>query len=128
MVHRAIFGSLERFFAVMLEHYAGAFPLWLAPVQAKVLPISDDQNDVAQSVVDQVVENGLRVELDSRSEKIGYKIREAETQKIPVMLIIGKREAEAGTVSYRRHGEGDLGSKSVLEIITLLKSEVSSKI
>jgi threonyl-tRNA synthetase len=128
VVHRAIFGSIERFFAVMLEHYAGAFPLWLAPVQVKVLPISDDQNDVSQSIVDQMVENGLRVELDSRSEKIGYKIRDAETQKIPVMLIIGKREAEAGTVSYRRHGKGDLGSKSVSEIITLLKSEVSSKI
>jgi threonyl-tRNA synthetase len=111
----------------MVEHYAGAFPLWLAPVQARVLPISDDLNDYAQSVVDKMTEEGLRAELDSRSEKIGYKIREAETQKVPVMLIIGKKEAEAGTVSYRRHGQGDLGPRTISEIIPLLKSEISNK-
>jgi threonyl-tRNA synthetase len=128
VVHRAIFGSLERFFGVLLEHYAGALPLWLSPVQVKVLPISDDLNEASQKVVDQLLENGLRAELDARSEKIGYKIREAETLKTPAMLIIGKREAEAGNVSYRRHGQGDLGTKSISEIISLLKSESESKI
>lgn len=128
VVHRAIFGSLERFFGVLLEHYAGALPLWLSPVQVKVLPISDDLNEASQKVVDQLLENGIRAELDARSEKIGYKIREAETLKTPAMLIIGKREAESGNVSYRRHGQGDLGTKSISEIISLLKSESESKL
>jgi len=127
MIHRAIFGSLERFFAVLLEHYAGAFPLWLAPVQVKILPISDDLNEVGRKALELLRENGIRVELDSRSEKIGYKIREAETKKVPVMLIIGKREAEQGTVSYRRHGEGDLGPMQLSEIISLLRLEIDSK-
>ncbi|MBU1319634.1 MAG: threonine--tRNA ligase [candidate division Zixibacteria bacterium] len=127
MIHRAIFGSLERFFAVLLEHYAGAFPLWLAPVQVKILPISDDLNEVGRKTLELLRENGIRAELDSRSEKIGYKIREAETKKVPVMLIIGKREAEEGTASYRRHGEGDLGPKQLSEIISLLRLEIDSK-
>lgn len=127
MVHRAIFGSLERFFGVLLEHYAGDFPLWLAPIQARVLPISDDLNDYGQSVVDKLMEAGIRAELDSRSEKIGYKIRECETQKVPAMLIVGKKEAEANTVSYRRRKEGDLGAKPVDEIISLLKKEIENK-
>ncbi len=127
MVHRAIFGSLERFFGVLLEHYAGDFPLWLAPIQARVLPISDDLNDYGQSVVDSLKEAGIRAELDSRSEKIGYKIRECETQKVPAMLIVGKKEAQAGTVSYRRRKEGDLGAKPVDEIISLLKKEIENK-
>jgi len=127
MVHRAIFGSLERFFGVLLEHYAGDFPLWLAPVQARVLPISDDLNDYGQDVVKQLEGAGIRAELDSRSEKIGYKIRECETQKVPAMLIVGKKEAEAGTVSYRRRKEGDLGGKTVDEIISLLKVEIENK-
>jgi threonyl-tRNA synthetase len=128
MIHRAIFGSLERFFGVMIEHYGGAFPLWLAPVQAKVLPISDELNDYAQQVCDRLVASGIRAQVDSRSEKIGFKIREAETRKVPVMLVVGKREAEAGCVSYRRHREGDLGSKNLDEIISLLTEEISSKI
>jgi len=128
MIHRAIFGSLERFFGVMLEHYAGAFPMWLAPIQVRVLPISDDLNEYGGQVVKQLVDAGLRAELDSRSEKIGFKIREAETGKVPAMLIIGKREAEAGNVSYRRRGEGDIGSKTVAEIISLLTEEIDAKL
>jgi threonyl-tRNA synthetase len=128
MVHRAIFGSLERFFGVLLEHYAGAFPLWLAPVQVKVLPISDDQNEYARSTADALKREGLRAELDDRSEKIGYKIREAETHKVPVMLVIGKKEAESGVVAYRRHGAGDLGTRSLTDIISLLRKESDSKI
>jgi len=104
LVHRALLGSLERFFGVLIEHYAGAFPLWLAPVQAVVLPIVDAVNEYAGQVRDKVRAAGLRVDLDDRSEKINLKIREAETNKIPLMLVIGEREAEAGTVTIRHHG------------------------
>jgi len=104
LVHRALLGSLERFFGVLIEHYAGAFPLWLAPVQAIVLPIVDAVNEYAGQVRDKLRSAGLRVELDERSEKINLKIREAETNKVPLMLIIGEREAEAGKVTIRRHG------------------------
>ncbi|WP_412061740.1 threonine--tRNA ligase [Rubrivirga sp. IMCC45206] len=107
MIHRAPFGSLERFIGVMLEHTGGNLPLWLAPVQVKLLPITDAQNDYAASVADGLRQAGLRVEVDTRSEKVGRKIRDAEVEKVPVMLVIGKTEAEAGTVSVRRHGLGD---------------------
>ncbi|WP_412068931.1 threonine--tRNA ligase [Rubrivirga sp. IMCC43871] len=107
MIHRAPFGSLERFIGVMLEHTGGNLPLWLAPVQVKLLPITDAQNDYAAEVADGLREAGLRVEVDTRSEKVGRKIRDAEVEKVPVMLVIGKNEAEAGTVSVRRHGLGD---------------------
>ncbi|MGB3542219.1 threonine--tRNA ligase [Rubrivirga sp.] len=107
MIHRAPFGSLERFVGVMLEHTGGNLPLWLAPVQVQVLPITDDQNDYAAAVAGDLEAAGLRVEVDTRSEKVGRKIRDAEVQKTPVMLIVGKNEAHAGTVSVRRHGLGD---------------------
>ncbi len=107
MIHRAPFGSLERFVGVMLEHTGGNLPLWLAPTQVKVLPITDDQNGYARSVADDLRAAGLRVEVDVRSEKVGRKIRDAEVEKVPVMLVLGKNEAEAGTVSVRRHGLGD---------------------
>ncbi len=107
MIHRAPFGSLERFIGVMLEHTGGNLPLWLAPLQVQVLPITDAQNDYAQSIAADLEAAGLRVEVDTRSEKVGRKIRDAEVSKVPVMLIIGKNEAEAGTVSVRRHGLGD---------------------
>ncbi len=96
VIHRAIFGSFERFIAILIEHYAGAFPLWLAPVQAIVLPISDRHLDYAGQVGDQLTAAGLRVDLDERQEKIGYKIREAQLQKIPYMLVVGDREAAEG--------------------------------
>src|SRR5206468_658251 len=99
VIHRAIFGSFERFIAILIEHYAGAFPLWLAPVQAIVLPISDRHMDYAVSVRDRLKAAGLRAELDERQEKIGYKIREAQLQKVPYMLVVGDREAAEGTIS-----------------------------
>ena len=107
MIHRAPFGSLERFIGVLIEHTGGSFPLWLAPTQVKVLPITDDQNDYAEAVARDLRRSGLRVETDTRSEKVGRKIRDAEVEKVPVMLVVGRKEAEAGTVSVRRHGLGD---------------------
>src|SRR6476620_6349679 len=101
VIHRAIFGSFERFIAILIEHYAGAFPLWLAPLQAIVLPISDRHLDYARSVRDGLKAAGLRVELDDRQEKIGYKIREAQLQKVPYMLVVGDRESAEHTVSVR---------------------------
>ncbi len=126
MVHRALWGSVERFFGVLIEHYAGAFPLWLAPLQAIVLPITDSQNEYAQQVADQLGAAGIRTELDSRSEKVNFKIREAQLQKIPYMLVIGGREAEAGTVAVRHRKRGDLGAKPVDEFIAETRSLIDS--
>ena len=123
MVHRAIFGSLERFIGMLTEHYAGDFPFWLAPVQAIVLPVSDDQIDYARRVRAQLLEDGLRVETDLRNEKIGRKIRDAEMAKVPVMLVVGQREAEANTVAARRHGGEDLGGLGLEEIRRRLLDE-----
>ena len=117
MVHRALWGSVERFFGVLIEHYAGAFPLWLAPVQAIVLPITDSQNEYAESVARTLDAGGLRVEVDPRSEKIGFKIREAQLQKIPYMLVVGKREAEAGQVAVRRRRSGHSGQRTPDEFL-----------
>ena len=129
MVHRALWGSVERFFGVLIEHYAGAFPLWLAPVQAVVLPITDDQNAYADEVAAKLREGGLRVEVDSRTEKIGYKIREAQLQQVPYMLVVGKREAESGRVSVRHRRAGDQGSASATqflkEVVPLIESQNS---
>ena len=119
MIHRAPFGSLERFVGVMLEHTGGNLPLWLAPTQVTVLPITDAQNDYAQGVADTLTEAGLRVSLDDRSEKVGRKIRDAEVAKVPVMLIVGKTEVEAGTVSVRRHGLGDDSDQGAHEVPAL---------
>src|SRR5262245_25307088 len=113
VIHRAIFGSFERFIAILIEHFGGAFPLWLAPLQAVVLPISDRQRDSAASVVDRLKGAGLRVSLDGRQEKISYKIREAQLQKVPYMLVIGDREAAEGTVSVRERSGGDKGASAV---------------
>ena len=113
VIHRAIFGSFERFIAILIEHYAGAFPLWLAPVQAVVLPISDRHLDYAGSVRDRLKAAGLRADLDARQEKIGYKIREAQLQKVPYMLVVGDRESAEGTVSVRTRAGGDQGAQSV---------------
>jgi len=127
IIHRAPFGSLERFIGVLIEHYAGDFPLWLAPVQAVVMPITDAQLDYARKVHDHLQHAGLRVETDDRNEKIGYKIRESETRKVPYMLVVGEKERAAGTVSLRRHRKGDLGSRSVEEVVALLAGEVATK-
>ena len=113
VIHRAIFGSLERFIALLIEHYAGAFPLWLAPVQAMVVPIADRHLDYAEAVASQIREVGMRVEVDARHEKMGYKIREAQLRKVPYMLVTGDREVADGAVAVRRRAEGDLGGRSV---------------
>jgi len=127
VIHRAIFGSFERFIAILIEHYAGAFPLWLAPVQATVLPIADRHLDYARSVRDALKTAGLRAELDERQEKIGYKIREAQLQKIPYMLVVGDREAADGTVSVRTRAGGDQGPKSVNDFLGLAREEIDRK-
>lgn len=127
MVHRAILGSLERFFGVLIEHYGGFFPMWIAPVQAKVIPITDKQMDYAIAVQKQLKAAGIRSELDDRSEKIGYKIREAETAKIPYMLVLGAKEAEIGQVSLRHHGEGDVGVFALEDVIKRFNDEVRSR-
>jgi threonyl-tRNA synthetase len=122
MIHRAPFGSLERFIGVLIEHTGGNFPLWLAPTQVKVLPITDDQNDYAEGVAGALRQSGLRVEVDTRSEKVGRKIRDAEVEKVPVMLVVGKQEAEAGTVSVRRHGLGDESDQGAQALDALRQS------
>src|SRR6185437_5121525 len=123
VVHRAIFGSFERFIAILIEHYAGAFPLWLAPVQAIVLPISDRHLEYAAGVKNRLKDAGLRAELDERQEKIGYKIREAQLQKIPYMLVVGDRESAEGTVSVRTRAGGDQGARPVAAFIEAAKNE-----
>ena len=127
MIHRALLGSIERFFGVLIEHYAGNFPLWLAPTQVKVLPITDSVNEYAQELTKKLKENNFRAELDDRSEKVGAKIRDAELFKVPYMFVVGAREAESGQVSIRRHGQGDIGTKSFEEALEMLKTEEKSK-
>lgn len=123
IIHRAPFGSMERFVGLLIEHYAGEFPLWLAPVQAVVLPITDGQLEYAQKVVAQMSEAGLRVEIDSRNEKIGYKIREHEVKKMPFMLVVGEKEKETNSISVRQHKKGDVGVMTITEVIQKLLQE-----
>ena len=126
MIHRVVFGSIERFIGIITEHFAGAFPTWLAPVQVKVIPISEKHIDYAQSVAAKLQAAGVRVETDERSEKMGYKIREAQLQKIPYMLVVGDKEKEEGTVSVRSRKDGDKGSCPVDEFVTAIKEEIDS--
>jgi threonyl-tRNA synthetase len=116
MVHRALLGSLERFFGVLIEHYGGAFPLWLAPVQAVVIPVAERHQDYGRKVAEELRAAGARVSVDDRSEKMGYKIREAQVQKIPYMLVVGDKEVEAGNVSVRHRQKGDLGAQAVSDL------------
>ena len=127
LVHRALFGSFERFIGIITEHFAGAFPVWLSPVQVKVLPISDNQKEYAKLVVEKLEEEGIRVELDDRQEKIGYKIREAQLQKIPYMLILGEKEIEANAVGVRARKEGDIGQMKLDEFLNKIHDEIKSK-
>lgn len=127
MIHRVAFGSIERFIGILIEHFAGAFPTWLAPVQVKVLPISDKYSEYAGAVQAALDEAGIRVELDTRSEKIGYKIREAQTNKIPYMLIVGQKEEEDGVVSVRSRFLGDEGQKSLDDFIAAIQKEICDK-
>lgn len=127
IIHRAPFGSLERFIGVLIEHYAGDFPLWLAPVQAVILPITDSHVQYAKEIYRKYLAAGLRVELDDRNEKIGYKIREWETKKVPYMLVVGEKEKDAGAVAVRQHKKGDLGQMPIGEFLEKVLNEISMK-
>ena len=127
MIHRVAFGSIERFIGILIEHFAGAFPTWLSPVQVKVLPISDKYMEYGEKVLAGLKEAGIRAELDSRAEKIGYKIREAQMQKVPYMLVVGAKEEESELVSVRSRFEGDEGQKNLADFIASLKEEIANK-
>ena len=126
VIHRAILGSSDRFISFLIEETKGLLPLWLCPVQVKVLPISDKHLEYSQKIVEQLQDKGIRVELDDRQEKIGYKIREAQLQKIPYMLVIGDKEVEAGTVGIRKRQEGDIGAMGIDEFVQKIKEEIEN--
>lgn len=127
MIHRVAFGSIERFIGILIEHFAGAFPTWLAPVQVKVLPITEDQVAYAEEITAKLHEAGLRVECDQRREKIGYKIREAQMEKVPYMLVIGGKEQEAGTVAVRLRNGTDLGAQPLEDFLARILEEVRTR-
>lgn len=127
VLHRAMYGSIERFIGILIEHYGGAFPTWLAPVQARLMTINEAHLPYAEQVYEKLVEAGIRVELDARNEKIGYKIREAQVMKIPYMLVIGEKETADRTVSVRKRGAGDLGAQSVDALIAAIREEIEAK-
>ncbi len=127
MIHRVIYGSIERFIGILTEHFAGAFPTWLAPVQVRVLPITDRQHDYAEQVVADLKEQGIRVEVDKRNEKIGYKIREGQMQKIPYLLVVGEKEMEAGAVAVRHRKQGDLGAQTRGEFADMVQAEIKTR-
>ena len=127
MIHRVVLGSIERFIAILTEHYAGAFPLWLAPVQVMLVPISENQAEYAHQVCQKLLQVGIRAEVDARNEKMGYRIREAQLQKIPYMLVVGEKEKESGAVSVRNRKKGDMGVMSVEDLVAKLLGEVQAK-
>ena len=128
MIHRVVFGSIERFIGILIEHFAGAFPAWLAPVQVKVIPVSERHLEYAESVRKMLSGNGRRVETDERNEKLGYKIRQAQLEKVPYMLIVGDKEVEGGTVSIRSRKNGDMGSMKAEDFSESLKKEIEDKL
>jgi len=127
MIHRVVYGSMERFLALLIEHYGGAFPLWLAPVQAVVIPITDRQRTYALEIKDMLRNGKVRVEMDDRNEKVGYKIREAQVQKIPYMLVIGDKEVAARSVAVRHREHGDLGTIPLDSFVAKIKEEINEK-
>jgi threonyl-tRNA synthetase len=127
MLHRAILGSLERFFGILIEHYAGAFPLWLAPVQVRVLPITERHHDYARGVFDQLRAAGLRAELDDRSQSVGAKIKDARHERIPCLLVLGDQEAADGTVSVRTRRDGQLGTMPLPALLEKIKAEIDTR-
>ena len=128
MIHRVVFGSVERFMGILIEHYAGRFPVWLAPVQVKVLSVSEKSREYAAKVTSQLMAAGIRVENDARDEKIGYKIREAQLQRIPYMLVIGDKESEDGTiVAVRSRDKGDLGALKLDDFIAQVLKETTDR-
>ncbi len=128
MVHRVVFGSIERFIGILIEHFAGKFPVWLSPLQVKILPITDKQEGYAKELCAKMKEAGIRVQVDDRNEKIGYKIREAQMEKVPYMLVVGANEAEAGQVAVRRRDKGDMGAIAAGEFIAMVKADIADKI
>lgn len=127
MIHRACFGSMERFLGILTEHYAGAFPTWMAPVQVKILPISDKHIAYAKELAKKMHKDYVRVEVDERNEKIGYKIRQAQVAKVPYMLVVGDKEMEEGTVNVRKHGGDELGTVPFEEFFTTVKEEIKER-
>lgn len=127
MIHRVIYGSIERFIGILTEHFAGAFPTWLAPVQVKIIPIAERHHDYANQVLEQLKAASIRVETDNRSEKVGYKIREGQLQKTPYLLVVGDKEVEEGSVSVRHRKEGDIGTQVIRDFIVSLTEEIKSK-
>lgn len=128
IIHRAPFGSLERFIGILIENYAGDFPLWLCPVQVAILPITDAVKDYAKEIEAELKFNKIRCLLDDRNEKIGYKIREAETKKIPYMLVVGEKERENKEISIREHKKGDTGKSGLKEFIEKVKLQINQKL
>ena len=126
IIHRVVYGSLERFIGLITEHFEGAFPLWIAPVQVKVLAISDDYNDYAEEIKNKLYEEHIRVEIDDRSEKIGFKIREAQLQKVPYMIIVGEKEKKENKISVRQRKIGDIGQMSLDKLIYMIKDDVAN--
>ncbi|MGQ9631486.1 MAG: threonine--tRNA ligase [bacterium] len=127
MIHRTVLGSMERFMGNLIEHYGGAFPVWLAPVQVRVIPITDSQNEFARKIEERLVKEGLRAEADCRNEKINYKIREAQVEQIPYMLIVGKREVESNRVAVRHRREGDLGTRNLEDFLDKIREDIASR-
>jgi len=127
MLHRAVLGSLERFIGILIEHYAGAFPLWLSPEQVRVLPITDKQLPYAKSIRDALVAKGYRVEIDASADKLGAKIRSGTVEKVPYLLVAGGRDEAAGVVSVRKRGEGDLGAMKLEDFIAKLDEDLKNK-
>ena len=127
MIHRALFGSFERFIGILTEHFAGAFPTWLAPVQARILPVSAKHAEYAGAVHRRLVEAGVRAELDDRSEKLGYKVREAQLQKVPYVLVVGEREARDGTASVRKRGGEDVGAMPLDRFLAEVTAEIRTR-
>ena len=125
MIHRVVFGSIERFMGILIEHFAGKFPLWLSPVQVKILTISDKFISYTQSVENTLKKEGIRCEIDTRAEKIGYKIREARLERVPYIIIVGEKEAENNSISVRKRDEGELGNMSVKDFLALLFNDFS---
>lgn len=127
MIHRVVYGSIERFIGILIEHYAGAFPAWLAPCQVRILNITDNQKEYAHAIAEKMDALGLRVWVDDRNEKLGYKIREAQVKKVPYILVVGDAEMESGSVNVRKRGEGDKGAMPVDEFIAMLQAEIAAK-
>lgn len=128
VIHRAVYGSIDRFIGILTEHYAGAFPTWLAPVQVAVLPVSDLFVDYAYEVKESLEQAGIRVQVDARNERLGFKIREAQQSKVPYMLIVGEQEQASGSVSVRKRGEGDLGTQPIQQLAELIEKEITAKV